>query len=121
VDQCRASISPSYQNTRDDQLTFLAKIFLRTMKLLERALGNFAYNFVLHTAPLQEGPLPYYHWHFEIAPRLTRLGGFESGSGFYINPTPPEESGRVPPQAENLAGRPDRASENLFAIRCFRA
>jgi UDPglucose--hexose-1-phosphate uridylyltransferase len=81
----------SFQTIADDQLVFLAKILSRTMKLLERALGRFAYNLVLHSAPLQEEHLPYYHWHFEIAPRLTRIGGFESGSGFYINPTPPEE------------------------------
>jgi UDPglucose--hexose-1-phosphate uridylyltransferase len=31
-----------------------------------------------------------YHWHVELIPRLTRVAGFEWGSGFYINPTPPE-------------------------------
>ncbi|NLH50321.1 MAG: galactose-1-phosphate uridylyltransferase [Myxococcales bacterium] len=82
---------PSYQDIRDDQLTFLAKIFSRTMRLLAKALGNFSYNFAIHTAPLQVGFLSYYHWHIEIAPRLTRFGGFEAASGFFINPTPPEE------------------------------
>jgi UDPglucose--hexose-1-phosphate uridylyltransferase len=33
-----------------------------------------------------------YHWHLEIIPRLTRPAGFEEGSGFYINPVPPEEA-----------------------------
>jgi UDPglucose--hexose-1-phosphate uridylyltransferase len=31
----------------------------------------------------------------EILPRLTRVAGFEWGSGFHINPTPPEEAARV--------------------------
>ena len=33
---------------------------------------------------------------FKIArdPRITRIAGFEWGSGFYINPTPPEEAAR---------------------------
>ncbi|MBI3087319.1 MAG: hypothetical protein HYY91_00300, partial [Candidatus Omnitrophica bacterium] len=35
-----------------------------------------------------------YHWHIELIPRLTRVAGFEWGSGFYINPTPPEEAAR---------------------------
>ena len=35
---------------------------------------------------------PHYHWHIEIIPRLTKVAGFEWGSGFYINPTPPEEA-----------------------------
>ena len=36
----------------------------------------------------------HYHWHFEIMPKLVRAGGFEWGSGFYINPTPPEEAAK---------------------------
>jgi len=37
----------------------------------------------------------YYHWHFEIIPRLTRVAGFEWGSGFYINPTSPEDAAQI--------------------------
>jgi UDPglucose--hexose-1-phosphate uridylyltransferase len=36
--------------------------------------------------------LPHYHWHMEIIPRLTRVAGFEWGTGFYINPVPPEQA-----------------------------
>jgi UDPglucose--hexose-1-phosphate uridylyltransferase len=50
------------------------------------------YNFVLHTTPIREGELEHYHWHIEIAPKLTRVAGFEWGSSFFINPTPPEEA-----------------------------
>mgnify|MGYP001579190130 CR=1 FL=1 len=32
-----------------------------------------------------------YHWHMELIPRLTRMAGFEKGSGFYICAIPPEE------------------------------
>ena len=39
-------------------------------------------------------PLAHYHWHLEIIPKLTKVAGFEWGTGFYINPTPPEESAR---------------------------
>jgi galactose-1-phosphate uridylyltransferase len=31
-----------------------------------------------------------YHWHVELMPRLTGVAGSEWGSGFYINPMPPE-------------------------------
>jgi galactose-1-phosphate uridylyltransferase len=34
----------------------------------------------------------HYHWHIEITPRLTELGGFEQSSGFYINTVSPERS-----------------------------
>lgn len=33
-----------------------------------------------------------YHWHIEIIPRLTRVAGFEWGTGFYINRRRPEEA-----------------------------
>jgi len=36
--------------------------------------------------------LPHYHWHIEVIPRLTRVAGFEWGTGFYINPVPPEQA-----------------------------
>jgi UDPglucose--hexose-1-phosphate uridylyltransferase len=43
---------------------------------------------------VQEAAAEHYHWHIEIIPKLTRVAGFEWGTGFYINPTPPEESAR---------------------------
>ena len=36
--------------------------------------------------------LPHYHWHIEVIPRLTKVAGFEWGSGFYINPVQPESA-----------------------------
>ncbi len=57
---------------------------------LEEALDAPPYNYVVHTAPFDTQELPHYHWHLEIIPRLTRVAGFEWGTGFYINPVPPE-------------------------------
>ena len=36
----------------------------------------------------------HYHWHIEFMPKLTKTAGFEWGTGFYINPTPPEEAAK---------------------------
>ncbi|MCX5686087.1 MAG: galactose-1-phosphate uridylyltransferase, partial [Candidatus Omnitrophica bacterium] len=41
-----------------------------------------------------------YHWHFEILPILTRVAGFEWGSGFYINPLPPEDACKAVKEAQ---------------------
>jgi UDPglucose--hexose-1-phosphate uridylyltransferase len=35
-----------------------------------------------------------FHWHIELIPRLTQVAGFEWGTGFYINPTAPEEAAK---------------------------
>ena len=42
--------------------------------------------------PLPDQDRDHYHWHLEIMPKLTKVAGFEWGTGFYINPTPPEEA-----------------------------
>ncbi len=69
----------------------ILKDILLRMKI---ALDDPPYNFMIHTGtPHGEGK-EYYHWHLEIVPRLTKLAGFEWGSGFYINPTPPEEAAK---------------------------
>jgi UDPglucose--hexose-1-phosphate uridylyltransferase len=70
----------------------LASVLQRLLRKIDKTLEQPAYNFVLHTAPIQEPALSHYHWHIEIIPKLTRVAGFEWGSGFYINPTPPEEA-----------------------------
>jgi UDPglucose--hexose-1-phosphate uridylyltransferase len=61
---------------------------------MKKTLENPPYNFVIHTSPCRTGKLPYYHWHIEMMPRLTKVAGFEWGTGFYINPTPPEEAAK---------------------------
>jgi len=83
----------SFPSTSDEsELRDLAEIFKDTLQRLNRALDRPPYNFVIHTAPVSEGDVDYYHWHLEIMPKLTRVAGFEIGSGFYINPTPPEDA-----------------------------
>ena len=51
---------------------------------------------MLLTAPFSEKGAQHFHWHVEIMPKLTRVAGFEIGSGFYINPTPPEDAAQYP-------------------------
>jgi len=70
----------------------LAGILKETLARIRRALDKPHYNYVLHTAPCREAKLPHYHWHLEIVPKRNPLAGFEWGSGFYINPTAPEEA-----------------------------
>jgi UDPglucose--hexose-1-phosphate uridylyltransferase len=42
----------------------------------------------------------HYHWHIEFMPKLTKTAGFEWGTGFYINPTPPEEAAKFSARSE---------------------
>lgn len=86
--------SSSYEQQDDHSLMALAEIFSETMLRLDTCIPNAPYNFMLHTQPLHSTPLEHYHWHFEIVPKLTSIAGFEWGTGFYINPMPPEDTCR---------------------------
>lgn len=81
-----------YEEIDQVGLQNLAWVLKSTLRKIEKVLEHPPYNFLIHTAPMQEAANAYYHWHIEIIPKLTRVAGFEWGTGFYINPTPPEES-----------------------------
>jgi len=59
---------------------------------INKLLQTPPYNFMLHTAPCGQHDLEHYHWHLEIIPKLSKVAGFEWGTGLYINPTVPEHS-----------------------------
>ncbi|PIE60671.1 MAG: galactose-1-phosphate uridylyltransferase [Desulfobulbus propionicus] len=80
----------NYADQTDASLMALTEVFSESLRRLDACISAVPYNFVLHTQPLNSDPLEYYHWHFEIVPKLTSIAGFEWGSGFYINPMPPE-------------------------------
>ncbi len=92
--------SSAYISMDDNQFTLLAAVFSECLRRLDKCIANAPYNFVLHTSPLRSQPMEYFHWHFEIVPKLTQIAGFEWGSGFYINPTPPEDAAKYLREAE---------------------
>lgn len=91
-----------FTDMTDEQKRGLASTLIRTTQRLRTLLGDVPYNFVLKTTPNPiDRPgkpgywstLPYdYHWRIAVMPRLTRVAGFEWGTGFYINPMPPESA-----------------------------
>jgi UDPglucose--hexose-1-phosphate uridylyltransferase len=81
-----------FEATDDAMLPELARCLRTSIAKIESALNHPPYNYLIHTSPLNSRPLDHYHWHFEIIPRITRVAGFEWGSGFYINTVPPEQA-----------------------------
>jgi len=100
--------SSAYFSQNEADLLALARIFSESLQRLSRCIADVPYNFVLHTEPLHSGGLKYYHWHFEIVSKLTSIAGFEWGTGFYINPLPPEEA------AEYLRDAMEHTSEGVI-------
>lgn len=80
----------------------LAGVLSRSLQRIQKTLGNPAYNLMIHTAPVQRkntgraddgsDNAQDFLWHIEILPRLTKVAGFEWGTGFYVNPVAPENA-----------------------------
>jgi len=85
---------PTFEDAQKHEYVHLARILKEVLLRMEVVLGSPPYNLIVHNAPLRESDTRPYHWHLELMPKLTRVAGFEWGSGFYINPTPPEEAAR---------------------------
>ena len=73
----------------------LARTLKAVLQRMNHALESPSYNLLVHTLPISESAENFYHWHVELMPKLTRTAGFEWGTGFYINPTAPEEAAEV--------------------------
>jgi UDPglucose--hexose-1-phosphate uridylyltransferase len=75
-----------------NDLAQLAELLQALVRALATALADPPYNLLLHTLPHAGDPA--YHWHLELLPRVARQAGFDWGSGYYVNPTPPEDAAR---------------------------
>lgn len=84
--------SSHYENISRPMIEELGVVLKQTLRKLELGLDDPPYNYVFHTAPFSSQELPHFQWHIEIFPRLSRVAGFEWGSGFYINPVSPESA-----------------------------
>jgi len=73
----------------------LARLLGDILRRMNKALRVPPYNLLIHSAPLADPVGEYYHWHVEIIPTLTKVAGFEWATGFYLNPTSPEEAAQV--------------------------
>jgi UDPglucose--hexose-1-phosphate uridylyltransferase len=84
-----------FEDATTNEYESLARMLKAILTRLDRALEQPPYNLVLHTAPFTGEPTESYHWHIEILPKVARSAGFEWGTGFFINPTSPEEATQV--------------------------
>ncbi len=83
-----------FENAQKREYQNLSKILKAILLRVDRVLDYPAYNLVIHTSPITETINDFYHWHIELMPKLSKIAGFEWGTGFYINPVPPEDSAK---------------------------
>ena len=85
--------SPDFHHIKKEEMEDLSvviqSLFLRYYKLL----ADPPYSIIFHTSPVQTRfHRSEYHWHIEIRLRIGLREGFEWGTGFFVNPTPPENA-----------------------------
>lgn len=79
-----------FTGLQNEEVRPLGLILRNTMQRLKKLLNDPPYNYIIHTSPINGHEKEFYHWHIEIMPKLVNVAGFEWGSGFYVNPVPPE-------------------------------
>jgi len=83
-----------FTSIKKEEVKPLGVILRNSMKKLKKLLNDPPYNYIIHTSPINGFEKDYYHWHIEIMPKLVNVAGFEWGSGFYVNPVPPEKAAK---------------------------
>jgi UDPglucose--hexose-1-phosphate uridylyltransferase len=84
-----------YEDAPRHEYASLARLLADILRRMNRSLRFPPYNLLIHSAPLAEPAGDFYHWHVEVIPTLTKVAGFEWATGFYLNPTAPEEAAQV--------------------------
>ena len=83
-----------FEDAHRHEYASLARMLGEVLRRMNRMLCSPPYNLLIHSAPIGESSEEY-HWHVEIIPKLTKVAGFEWATGFYVNPTSPEEAAQV--------------------------
>jgi UDPglucose--hexose-1-phosphate uridylyltransferase len=80
----------SFGDVNAEELADLGSTLRTLLGKLYFGLNNPDFNYTVRTAPSENAGVKYYHWHISVIPRLTRVAGFELGSGMFINTVLPE-------------------------------
>jgi len=81
-----APVDPEPSGLASDLLAPALRLLAELVRRLDTALGERPpFNAWLHDGV---------HWHLELLPRTTRLGGLELGAGVWVNSVPPQDAAK---------------------------
>jgi len=80
----------SFGDISNAEMADLARVLKTVLAKIYYGLGNPDFNFTIRSAPAEYVGVKHFHWYLSIIPRLTRVAGFELGSGMFINTVLPE-------------------------------
>ncbi len=82
----------SFSEVSESELADFAKLLRTVLRKIHFGLCDPDYNLSVRTPPREARGLRYYHWYISVIPRVSRMAGFEIGSGMFINTSLPERS-----------------------------
>jgi UDPglucose--hexose-1-phosphate uridylyltransferase len=80
----------SFGDISGAEIADLARTLRQVLGKLYKGLENPDFNYTIRSAPAECIGAKYFHWYVSVIPRLTRVAGFELGSGMFINTVLPE-------------------------------
>lgn len=81
-----------FEASNKSVMTGIVQLLQKALQLLDKTLKDPDLNFYIHSLPATLENADYYHWHLEIAPRLSIHAGYEFGSGTIIDVVSPEKA-----------------------------
>ncbi len=85
--------NPRFETITEDDISYLANALNSVLRKMDKALDEPDFNFYIHTAPVRKNSHDeFYHWHVEIVPRLSIIGGLELGTDIFVNVIDPDEA-----------------------------
>ncbi|MBI2252075.1 MAG: galactose-1-phosphate uridylyltransferase [Armatimonadetes bacterium] len=86
--------SASFGEINQEEIKSLAGILKNTLAKLYYGLDDPDYNYCIRSTSIDQKEVKYFHWYLAIVPKVTKIAGFELGSGMFINVSMPEESAK---------------------------
>jgi UDPglucose--hexose-1-phosphate uridylyltransferase len=80
----------SFGDISEMEVADLARVLRMLLAKIYVGLENPDLNFTIRSAPAEYAGARHFHWYVSVIPRLTRVAGFELGSGMFINTVLPE-------------------------------
>ncbi|HEX3818964.1 MAG TPA: galactose-1-phosphate uridylyltransferase [Candidatus Sulfotelmatobacter sp.] len=98
----------SFGDISEMEIADLARVLRALLAKMYVGLQNPDLNFTIRSGPAEYAGARHFHWYVSVIPRLTRVAGFELGSGMFINTVLPEEAAeflrKVSVEKVNAAG-----------------
>ena len=80
----------SFGEISEMEINDLARVLRTLLAKIYVGLQNPDLNFTVRSGPAEYAGARHFHWYVSVIPRLTRVAGFELGSGMFINTVLPE-------------------------------